>query len=170
MGARFTNEYVYIFDNDNIPHFVLNYYEADLNCSYRSDIYLGHKSYCVHDLPLTDEVEIEGEFLPYTHSGEWKELFCVGPSENVSTILSEAGLADVSISKVVFFRIECSARCILEHHGFVSCADGTKMFDSDFWEQAISLAKSRTDGVAEQHEIIDDWIVEQVRNGSFASL
>ena len=170
MGARFINEYVYIFDKDNVPHFVLNYYEADLSCSYHSDIYLENKSYCVHDLPLTDEVKIEGEFLPYTHSEEWRELLCVGPSENVSTILSEAGLADVSISKVVFFQIKCSAQYILEYHGFVSCADGTQKFGLDFWKQAISLAESRTDDVAEQHELIDDWIVEQVRIGKLAPL
>lgn len=170
MGCRFTNEFVYIFDKENVPHFVLNYYGADLNCSYHSDIYLENKSYCVQDLPLTDEVKIEGEFLPYTYSQEWKELLCVGPSENVATILSEAGLADVSISKVVFFRIECSTRCILEYHGFVSCADGTKMFAADFWEQAISQAQSRTDDVVDEYEIVADWIVEQVRNGSFDSL
>ena len=74
MGAKFKTEFVYIIDKNNIPHFVMHYYGANLGDSYRSDIYLENKSYCVHDLFLTDEVEIEGEFLPHVWEKEWRDF------------------------------------------------------------------------------------------------
>lgn len=164
MGARFVSEFVYIIDQNNIPHFVLNYYGADLCDSYRSNIYLENKSYCVHDLFLTDEVEIEGDFLPYVKEKEWREFLPIGPSENISTIIAEAGLADISVSKLVFIHMRSSSRCILEFDGFVSSVEGVQDFDLDFWEQALSLAKAKTESVAEQEDVIVDWIIEQVRN------
>jgi hypothetical protein len=172
-GNRFVTEYVYIFDQNNIPHFVQNYYGADLSGSYRSNIYLENKSYCVHDLFLTDEVETEGEFLPHVREKEWREFLPIGPSENASTIIAEAGLADISISKLVFIYMKSSSSCILEYAGFVSSVEGVQYFDQDFWEQALSFAKAKTGSVAEQEGMIADWITEQVRNrnagGQFAT-
>ena len=162
MGALFQTEYVYIIDQNNMAYFVMNYYGADLGGSYRSDIYLENKSYCVHDLFLTDEVEIEGEFLPRVQEKEWREFLTKGPSENISTILAEAGLADISISKLVFIHMESSSRCILEYDGFVSSAEGVQNFGQDFWGQALSFARAKTGSVAEQEGIIAEWIIEQV--------
>ena len=87
MGARFYSEFVYVIDKDNHSHFVQNYYGANLCDSYRSNIYLENKSYCVLDLYLTDEVETEGEFLPRVKETEWREFWQEGPSPDVSTIL-----------------------------------------------------------------------------------
>lgn len=167
MGAQFESEFVYIFDKNNIPHFVLNYYGANLCDSFRSNIYLENKSYCVHDLFLTDEVVKEGDFLPYVQEKEWREFLPVGPSENISTIISEAGLADVSVSKLVFIRISSGSRFILDFGGFISSAGGVQDFDPDFWEQALSFAKAKTGSPAEQERIVVDWIIEQIQNGNF---
>ena len=163
MGARFDSEYVYIYDRNNTPHFVLNYYGANLGDCYRSDIYLENKSYCVDDLYLTDEVETKGEFLPRVKEAEWREFLSVGPSEDASTIISEAGLADVSISKLVFIRMESSSSLILELAGFVSTATGVQTFDTDFLNQAVSFARTKTGSPAQQEAIIARWIVEQVQ-------
>lgn len=162
MGARFKSEYVYILDQNNMPHFVLNHYFADFGDSYRSDIYLENKSYCALDLFLTDEVETEGEFLPNVREKEWREFLQTGPSENISTIMAEAGLADISISKLVFIHMTSSSRCILESYGFVSSAEGVQNFDPDFLEQALSYAGTKTGSVAEQEGIVAKWITEQV--------
>lgn len=167
MGVGFKTEYVYIIDQNNTPHFVQNYYGANLNDSYRSDIYLENKSYCVHDLFLTDEVEIEGEFLPHVKEKEWREFLPIGPSVDASTIISEAGLADISISKLIFIYMESSSGCMLELDGFVSSAEGVQDFDTGFLEQALSFARAQTGSVAEQEAIIGHWIAEQVRNGDF---
>ena len=167
MGNRFKTEYVYIIDQTNTPHFVMNYYGANLGDSYRSDIYLENKSYCVHDLFLTDEVEIEGEFLPHVPEKEWREFLPTGPSENASTIIAEAGLSDISISKLIFIYIESSSRMILEYSGFVSSVAGVQDFENDFLGQAISFAQAKTGSPAEQEGMIADWIVEQVQNGNF---
>lgn len=167
MGTRFVTEYVYIIDQNNTPHFVLNHYFANLGDSYRSDIYLENKSYCVLDLYLTDDVETEGDFLPRVREKEWRDFLPIGPSENASTILAEAGLADISISKLIFIYIESSSRLILEFGGFVSSVEGVQDFDRRFLEQAISFAKTKSGSPAEQEGIIADWIVEQVRNGNF---
>jgi len=164
MGNRFVSHYVYIFDRNNIPHFVQNHYGANLGDSYRSDIYLQNKRYCVHDLYLTDEVETEGEFLPYVPETEWRDFLPIGPSINASTIIAEAGLADISISKLLFIYMKSSSGCILEYDGFVSSVEGVQYFDSDFWEQALSYAEAKTGSVAEQERIIVDWITEQIRN------
>lgn len=169
MGARFKSEFVYILDQNNTPHFVLNYYGANLGDSYRSNIYLENKSYCVHDLFLTDEVETEGEFLPHVKEKEWREFLPTGPSENVSTIIAEAGLSDISISKLIFIYIESSSRMILEYDGFVSSSEGVQDFDAGFLGQAISHAQTKSGSPAEQEGIVVDWIVEQVQNGNFPS-
>lgn len=167
MGARFKSEFVYMIDQNNTPHFVLNYYGANLGDSYRSDIYLPNKSYCVHDLYLTDEVDIEGEFLPHVPEKEWREFLPTGPSENVSTIIAEAGLSDISISKLIFIYIESSSRMILEYSGFVSSAEGVQDFDEGFLGQAISFARTKSGSPAEQEGIVVNWIVAQVQNGNF---
>lgn len=167
MGARFQTEYVYILDQNNTPHFLMYYYGANLGDSYRSDIYLPNKSYCVHDLFLTDEVDIEGEFLPHVKETEWRDFLPTGPSENVSTILAEAGLSDISISELIFIRMESSSRMILEYNGFVSSVAGTQDFDAGFLNQAISFARGKTGSPAKQEEIVADWIVEQIQNGNF---
>ena len=166
MGARFVSEYVYIFDQNNIPHFVQYYYGANLDDCYRSDIYLQNKSYCVTDLFLTDEVEEKGEYLPRVKENEWREFLLTGPSEGVSTILAEAGLADISVSKLVFVYIMSSSGLMLEYDGFVSSAEGVQDFDSNFLGQAISFARAKTGSVAEQESMVAEWIVEQVRNGN----
>ena len=97
----------------------------------------------------------------------------IGPSENASTIIAEAGLADISISKLVFIYMKSSSSCILEYAGFVSSVVGVQYFDQDFWEQALSFAKAKTGSIAEQEGMIADWITEQVRNrnagGQFAT-
>ena len=167
MGAQFESHFVYIIDDKNIPHFVLNYYGADLCDSYRTDIYLENKSYCVHDLFLTDEVEKEGEFLPYVKENEWREFLLVGPSENAATIIAEAELAEVPVSKLVFIRMRSSSRNILEYDGFVSSVEGVQDFDSDFWKQALSFARAKSGSPAEQESIIAEWMIEQVQNGNF---
>jgi len=169
MGARFVTEVVYIFDKNNRPHFVQNYYGTNLCDSYRSNIYLENKSYCVHDLYLTDEVETEGEFLPRVREKEWRDFLPIGPSENASTIIAEAGLADISIAKLVFIHMMSSSRCILECDGFVSSVEGVQDFDLDFLEQALSFAKAKTGSPAEQEGHIADWMIAQVQNGNFTS-
>ena len=169
MGVQFQSHFVYIIDENNIPHFVLNYYGADLCDSYRSNIYLANKSYCLHDLYLTDEVEEEGEFLPFVKEREWRDFLPKGPSENVATILAEAELAEVPVSKLVFIWIQSSSRSILEYDGFVSSAEGVENFDPDFWSQALSFARAKTGSPAEQEGIIAQWIIEQVQNGNYTS-
>lgn len=169
MGAQFESHFVYIIDKNNIPHFVLNYYGADLCDSYRTNIYLENKSYCVHDLFLTDEVEEEGEFLPYVKEKEWREFLPIGPSINAATIIAEAELTDVSVSKLVFIRIKSSSRSILEYNGFVSSVEGVQDFDQDFWGQALSFASAKTGSPAEQEGVIVEWIIEQVQNGNYTS-
>ena len=166
MGARFDSEYVYVYDPNSVPYFVQTYYGADLEGSYRSDIYLENKSYCVHDLYLIDEVETEGEFLPRVQEQEWREFLQAGPSGNVSTILKEAGLADTSISKLVFVRMRSSSRFIQEIDGFVSTAEGVQGFEPNFLNQALSYAREKTGSPAEQERMVVDWIIEQVQNGN----
>ena len=167
MGNQFETEYVCVLDQTNTPHFLMYYYRANLGHSYRSDIYLPNKSSCVHDLFLTDEVDIEGEFLPHVKETEWRDFLPTGPSENVSTILTEAGLSDISISKLIFIYIESSSSMILESAGFVSDAAGVQDFDAGFLNQAISFARGKTGSPAKQEEIVADWIVEQIQNGNF---
>jgi hypothetical protein len=164
MGAQFDSEYVYIYDQNNTPYFVQYHYGAAMDDSYRSDIYLKDKSYCVLDLFLTDEVETEGEFLPYVKEKEWRDFLTTGPSEGVSTILAEAGLADISVSKLVFIHMLSSSRLMLEYDGFVSSAEGVKDLDLDFLEQAFSFARAKTASVAEQEELAANWIAEQIQN------
>lgn len=167
MGSRYHTEYVYVYDHDNNPYFVQCYYGADLDGSYRSDIYLMNKSYCVHDLFLTDEVETEGEFLPRVKEKEWREFLLTGPSGSVSTILAEAGLADLSVSKLVFICMSSSSRFLLDLDGFVSSAQGAQDFEPDFLEQAASFAAAKTGSIAEQERIIAGWIAEQVQKSGF---
>ena len=169
MGAQFTSEFVYIFDENNIPHFVFNYYGANLGDSYRSDIYLENKRYCMLDLYLTDEVETEGEFLPYVQEKEWRDFLLSGPSDNAATILAEAALTDLSVSKLVFVQMISSSRMILEYSGFVSSAEGVQDFDADFLVQALSFATAKTGSPAEQEGFVVGWIVEQIQNGNFTS-
>lgn len=170
MGTRFRSEFVYILDKHNVPHFVWNYYFANFSDSYRSNIYLPNKSYCVLDLFLTDEIEEEGEFLPNVKEKEWREFLPTGPSENVSTILAEAELDHISVSKLVFVRFLSGSRFVLEYDGFVASAEGVQDFDSDFLEQALSFASAKTDSAAEQEYAVVDWIIEQVRNGNFTAV
>ena len=170
MGARFYSEFVYMIDKDNHPHFVQNYYGANLCDSYRSNIYLENKSYCVLDLYLTDEVETEGEFLPRVKETEWRDFWQEGPSPDVSTILEEAGLADVAVSKLVFVWMSSSSHCILDLGGFVSSTGGVQDFDEDFWKQALSHARAQTGSAAEQEFAIADWVVEQVQKGTFTAV
>jgi len=167
MGARFESHFVYIIDKNNTPHFVQNYYGADYGDSYRSDIYLANKSYCLLDLYLTDEVEEEGEFLPRVKEKEWREFLSAGPSENAATILAEAGLEEIPVSKLVFVRIQSGSRSILEYSGFVSSGDGTQDFDEAFWQQALSYARAKTGSPAEQEGLIIQWIVEQIQKGNY---
>ena len=167
MGARFVSEYVYVFDQNNTPYFVQYHYSAKLDDCYRSDIYLQNKSYCVTDLYLTDEVETEGEYLPHVKEKEWRDFLLTGPSEGVSTILAEAGLADVSVSKLVFVYMLSSSGLMLEYDGFVASAEGVQDFDSDFLGQAVSFARAKTGSIAEQEAAVAQWIVEQVQNGDF---
>lgn len=162
MGARFETEIVYIIDKDNLAYFVSNQYSAKMDDSYRSDIYLPNKSYCVLDLYLTDEVEKEGEFLPRVQKKEWKDFLTTGPSENINIILAEAGLADIAISKVAFVHMLSSSRLLLELDGFVASGEGIQEFDSDFLGQALSFAKAKTGSPAEQEGFIVDWIIEQL--------
>ena len=170
MSARFESEFVYILDQNNTPHFVLNNYFANLGDSYRSDIYLENKRYCVLDLYLTDEVETEGDFLPRVREKEWRDFLPIGPSENATTILTEAGLTDISIAKVIFLYIESSSRNILELRGFVCSATGVQDFDAGFLGGALSFARAKTASPAEQEPIIADWIVEQIQNGNFTTI
>ena len=167
MGTRFQSEFVYIIDQNNIPHFVMTRYCANYGDSYRSDIYLENKSYCVLDLYLTDEVETEGDFLPRVQEKEWRDFLTIGPSENVSTILAEAELSDVSISKLIFIYIESSSRLLLELNGFVSSVEGVQELDTSFLGQALSFAQAKTGSPAEQEGFIVDWVIEQVQNGNF---
>ena len=167
MGAQFESHFVYIIDKENIPHFVLNYYGADLCDSYRSNIYLENKSYCVHDLYLIDEVEKEGEFLPYVKEKEWRDFLPIGPSENASMIIAEGELTDIPVSKLVFIRIRSSSRNILEYNGFVSSVEGVQDFDLDFWGQALSFARAKTGSPAEQEGLIVEWIIEQILKGNY---
>lgn len=169
MGARFESHFVYVIDENNNPHFVLNGYNADLGDSYRSDIYLKNKRYCVLDLYLTDEVEEEGEFLPRVKEREWRDFLPVCPSENVSTILAEAELTDVSVAKLVYIRISSSSCNILEYDGFVSSREGVQDFDQNFWGQALSFARAKTGSPAEQEAIIVDWMIEQVLKGNLTA-
>jgi len=162
MGARFETEIVYILDKDNIAHFVSNQYSANMDDSYRFDIYLENKSYCVHDLYLTDEVEKEGEFLPRVQEKEWRDFFATGPSENISTILAEAGLADISVSKLVFIHMLSSSHLLLELDGFTSSVEGVQEFGSDFLGRAFSFAKTKSASPAEQEGFIVDWIIERL--------
>ena len=164
---RYYTEYVYVYDQNNIPHFVQSYYGADLDGSYRSDIYLKGKSYCIHDLFFTDEVEIEGEFLPRVNEKEWRAFLLTGPSESVSTILAEAGLADVSVSKLVFIHMSSSSRFLLDFGGFIASAQGIQELEPDFLEQAVSFAAAKTGSVAEQEGIIAGWIAEQIQKDDF---
>ena len=165
MGARFKSHFVYVIDENNNPHFVLNSYNADLGDSYRSDIYLKNKSYCVLDLYLTDEVEEEGEFLPRVKESEWRDFLPVGPSADAAIIMAEAELTEVAIEKLVFIWIESSSRNVLDYGGFVSSREGVQDFDQNFWEQAWSFARAKTGSPAEQEGLIAQWMIEQVRNG-----
>lgn len=167
MGSRFGTEYVYVIDQNNAPHYVMTRNFANYGDSYRSDICLENKRYCVLDLYLTDEVETEGDFLPQVREKEWRDFLPIGPSENVSTILSEAGLADISVSKLIFIYMESSSRNVLEYGGFVSTVAGVQDFDESFLEDAFSFAKTKTGSPAEQEGVIADWIVEQIQNGNF---
>ena len=167
MGAQFDSEYVYIYDQNNTPYFVQYHYGAKLDDCYRSDVYLNNKSYCVDDLFLTDEVATEGEFLPYVRENEWRDFLLTGPSEDVSTILSEAGLADISVSKLVFIHISSNSRFMFEYDGFVSSRGGVRAFDLEFLERAVSFARAKTASVAEQEELVAGWITEQVQNCHF---
>ena len=162
MGSRFYSEYVYAFDENNEPHFVMLYYGANLGDSYRSDIYLPNKSYCVLDLFLTDESETEGEFLPHVKQKEWEDFLPSGPSENVSTIMAEAGMGELSVSKMVYIYMESSSRSILEYDGFVSTAQGVRTFGPDVWAQAF--AQTQTGSAAQQERDIALWIAGQVQN------
>ena len=164
MGAQFDSEYVYIYDQNNTPYFVQYHYGAKLDDCYRSDVYLNNKSYCVDDLFLTDEVATEGEFLPYVRENEWRDFLLTGPSEGVSTILTEAGLADISVAKLVFIHMLSSARLMLEYDGFVSSAEGVQDFTPDFLGQAVSFARAKTASIAEQEELVAGWITEQIQN------
>ena len=166
MSAQFDNEYVYIFDQNNTPYFVQYHYEAKLDDCRRSDIYLKDKSYCVDDLFLTDEVETKGEFLPYVKESEWRAFLQTGPTEGVSTILTEGGLADISVAKLVFIHMLSSPRLMLEYDGFVASAEGVQELTPDFWGQAVSLARTKTASVAQQEELVVNWIVEQIQNGN----
>lgn len=167
MSARFVSEFVYVFDQNNEPHFVQRYYGAKYDDSYRSDIYLENKKYCVLDLYMTDDVETEGEFLPRVKEKEWREFLTAGPSANVATILAEAGLSGISVSKLLFIYIQSSSRHILEFDGFVSTAEGVQKFDEDFMAQALSFARAKTASPAEQESIIAGWITEQVQKEKF---
>lgn len=166
MGARFDSEYVYIYDQNNTPYFVQYHYGAAMDDCRRSDVYLNNKSYCVDDLFLTDEVKTEGEFLPYVRENEWRDFLQTGPSEGVSTILTEAGLADISVSKLVFIHMLSSSRLMVEYDGFVSSAEGVEAFAPDFLEQAVSFARAKAASVAEQEELVANWIIEQIQNES----
>ena len=170
MGTRFETEYVYVIDRNNTPHFVMTHYCANYGDSYRSDIYLENKHYCVLDLFLTDEVETEGEFLPYAKEKEWRDFLPIGPSENATTLLSEAGLADIPIAKLIFINMESSSRNVLEFGGFVSSVAGVQDFDAGFLGQALSFARTKTGSPAEQEGLAVDWIVQQVQNGNFNGL
>lgn len=169
MGARFESEFVYIIDKNNTPHYVMTHYFANYGDSYRSDIYLENKRYCVLDLYLTGEVEKEGDFLPYPRENEWRAFLPKGPSEDVSTILGEAELTDVSVSKVVFVRILSGSHGILEYDGFVSTEEGVQDIDSGIWKQVRSFAKAKSNSPAEQEYAIVDRIVELVQDGDFAA-
>lgn len=164
MGSRFNSEFVYVFDQNNLPYFVQSYYGANMDDRYQSDIYLANKSYCVTDLFLTDEVETKGEFLPRVKEKEWRAFLQEGPSANLSTILAEAGLADISVSKLVFIYVESSSRLVLNYGGFVSSAEGVRDFDPDLLGQAFAFAGTKTGSIAEQEQIAVEWMIEQVQN------
>ncbi len=169
MGARFNSHFVYVIDKNNNPHFVLNGYNADLGDSYRSDIYLKNKSYCVLDLYLTDEVEEEGEFLPRVKESEWKDFLPVGPSADAAIIMAEAELTEVAIEKLVFIWISSSSCNVLDYGGFVSSREGVQYFDQDFLNQALSFARTKTGSPAEQEGIIAEWMIEQVLKGNYTT-
>ena len=145
----------------------MTHYFANYGDSYRSDIYLENKRYCVLDLPLTDEVEKEGEFLPSPRENEWREFWLTGPSENVSTILEEAELTDVSVSMVVFIRFLSDSHSILEHDGFVASGEGVQDFDAGFWAQAYANAKPGSP--ANREYALVDQIIALVQQGNFLS-
>lgn len=163
MGYNF--EFVYMIDQSNTPHFVMNRCFTEQCGSYRADIYLPNKSYSVTDLFLTDEVEEEGEYLPHVKEKEWREFFTAGPSADVEIILREAGLADFPVSKLVFVWV--SSDSPEELGGFVVSAEGVQNFSPAFLEQALSCTGTEKGSAAEQEDILVDWVVEQVQNGHF---
>ena len=167
MGARFESEFVYIIDKNNTPHYVMTHYFANYSDSYRSDIYLENKNYCVLDLFLTDEVEKEGEFLPYPRESEWRAFLSTGPSEDISIILKEAELSNIPVSKVVFIRFLSDSHSILEHDGFVASAEGVQDFDAGFWAQAYANAKPGSP--TNREYALVDQIVALVQQGNFPS-
>lgn len=167
MGAQFDSEYVYIYDQNDTPYFVQYHYSAKLDDCYRSDIYLNNKSYCVDDLFLTDEVATKGEFLPYVSGNEWRDFLLTGPSEDALTILREAGLADISVSKLVFIHILSNSRFMLTYDGFVSSPGEVREFDPDYLKQAVSFARAKTASVAEQEDLVVGWVTEQIQNCHF---
>ena len=162
MENQFESEFVYVIDGNHVAHFVMNGYKAKMDDAYRSDIYLPEKKYCVLDLYLTDEKEVEGEFLPGVGESEWRTFFTAGPSENAATILSEAGLGDISPVKLAYIRLKSNSRSILEYDGFVSSAKGAQDFTPEQWVAALTDARSQSGSPAKQEELVVRWLIEQV--------
>ena len=162
MENQFESEFVYIIDKNNTAHFVMNGYKAKMDDAYRTDIYLPEKKYCVLDLYLTDEKEIEGEFLPYIGQDQWRKFFSDGPTKDTATILKEAGLSQVAVSKLAYIRLESNSRSILEYAGFVASAEGVREFAPEDWAAALAYARSKTTGPAEQEPLAVNYLIEQI--------
>ena len=161
MSARFTSEYVYLIDQDNQAHFVQTYYGAMFDDSYRAEVYLADKKYCLLDLYMTDETETEGEYLPFVRGGEWSKFF-TDPTENVRTIIAEAGLSGVSAEKLLFVSMQSNARLTEECDGFIASRAGVEAWDAVLTAEAICLAEDQTASPARQEGKVAQWLVGRI--------
>ncbi len=156
------SEYVYILDQDNQAHFVQTYYGTKYDDSYRAEVCLADKNYSLLDLYMTDEVETEGEYLPFVRGDEWSKFF-TDPSLNVQTIMAEAGLAGVSATKLMFVHMESGSRLIQESDGFIASAAGVEPLDGVLLTEAIWLAEDRSASPAQQEKMIAAWLAKRVQ-------
>ncbi|MBQ3492362.1 MAG: hypothetical protein IJA74_07435 [Oscillospiraceae bacterium] len=158
---EFVSEYVYILDRDDRAHFVQRYYGTKYDDSYRAEVCLADKKYSLLDLYMTDEEETEGEYLPFVRGGEWSKFF-TDPSENVRTIIAEAGLSGVSAEKLLFVSMQSNARLTEECDGFIASLAGVEALDAVLTAEAICLAEAKTPSPAKQEELVAQWLVGRI--------
>ena len=158
---EFVSEYVYILDRDDRAHFVQRYYGTKYDDSYRAEVCLADKKYSLLDLYMTDEEETEGEYLPFVRGDEWSKFF-TAPSENVRTIIAEAGLSGVSAEKLLFVSMQSNARLTEECDGFIASRAGVEALDAVLTAEAICLAEAKTPSPAKQEELVAQWLVGRI--------